>query len=44
MKEGWVHIRASNTEPILRIMAEAADERTARTWVGQVKAAAETAR
>ena len=43
MKEGWVHVRASNTEPILRIMAEAADERTARTWVGQVKAAAETA-
>ena len=44
MKEGWVHVRASNTEPILRIMAEAADERTARTWVGQVKAAAEEAR
>jgi len=43
MKEGWVHVRASNTEPILRIMAEAADERTARTWVGQVKAAAEEA-
>jgi len=41
MKEGWVHIRASNTEPILRIMAEAADERTARTWVREIKAVAE---
>jgi phosphomannomutase len=44
MKEGWVHVRASNTEPILRIMAEAADEQAARTWVRDVKAVAEAAR
>ena len=27
--EGWVHLRASNTEPIARIIAEAADEAAA---------------
>jgi phosphomannomutase len=37
----WVHVRASNTEPIVRVIAEAADSQTARelaarvgTWVG----------
>ena len=40
--EGWVHVRASNTEPILRIMAEARDASTARGWVGQIKALAAT--
>jgi phosphomannomutase len=40
-KDGWVHIRASNTEPILRIMAEAADEKAATAWVREVKALAE---
>jgi phosphomannomutase len=35
-KEGWLHVRASNTEPILRILAEASDGQTARTWVRQV--------
>ena len=39
-EDGWVHIRASNTEPILRIMAEAADEAKARGWVAEVKAMA----
>ncbi|HET6442086.1 MAG TPA: phosphoglucosamine mutase, partial [Phycisphaerae bacterium] len=34
--EGWLHVRASNTEPILRILAEARDGRTARDWVRQV--------
>jgi len=38
--EGWLHIRASNTEPILRIMAEARDASTARAWVAGVKALA----
>ena len=37
---GWVHIRASNTEPILRVMAEAEDAETARRWVDEVKALA----
>jgi phosphomannomutase len=37
---GWLHIRASNTEPILRIMAEAADEALVRGWVDEVKAMA----
>jgi phosphomannomutase len=41
---GWVHIRASNTEPILRVMAEADDEATARRWVSQVKALAQGGR
>jgi phosphomannomutase len=36
--KGWLHVRASNTEPILRIMAEAADEHIARAWVDAVKA------
>jgi len=40
--EGWLHVRASNTEPILRIMAEARDASTARGWVGQIKALAAT--
>jgi phosphomannomutase len=35
---GWLHVRASNTEPILRIMAEAAAEHVARAWVDAVKA------
>jgi phosphomannomutase len=25
MEEGWIHVRASNTEPIVRIFAEAAN-------------------
>jgi phosphomannomutase len=33
----WVHVRASNTEPILRIIAEAPDEAEARRLIGQVK-------
>ncbi|MCG8408361.1 MAG: phosphoglucosamine mutase [Phycisphaerales bacterium] len=27
--EGWVHVRPSNTEPIARVISEAADEKTA---------------
>ncbi|MEA3366798.1 MAG: phosphoglucosamine mutase, partial [Planctomycetota bacterium] len=34
---GWVHVRPSNTEPILRILAEAGDEASARRWVDIVK-------
>jgi len=38
--DGWLHVRASNTEPILRVMAEAADDAKARGWVAAVKAIA----
>jgi phosphomannomutase len=31
--EGWVHLRASNTEPIARVIAEAADQATAEALV-----------
>ncbi len=30
MEEGWVHIRKSNTEPIIRVMAEAGSEQQAK--------------
>ena len=29
--DGWAHVRASNTEPIVRVIAEAANAETART-------------
>jgi phosphomannomutase len=32
----WVHVRASNTEPIVRVIAEAADESTARDLADQI--------
>jgi len=35
--EGWVHVRQSNTEPIARIIAEAADEPTARKLIAKVE-------
>ncbi len=35
--EGWVHLRKSNTEPIVRIYAEAATEEKARALAGQFK-------
>ena len=34
--EGWAHVRASNTEPILRVIAEAADEESARELAARV--------
>ena len=34
---GWLHVRPSNTEPILRILAEAEEETTVRRWVEIVK-------
>ena len=39
-EDGWLHIRASNTEPIMRVMAEAEEESVARGWVAEVKALA----
>ncbi|MCH7871683.1 MAG: phosphoglucosamine mutase [Planctomycetes bacterium] len=38
--KGWVHIRASNTEPIVRIMAEAADASECEALIGRVRTAA----
>jgi phosphomannomutase len=37
---GWVHVRASNTEPIIRIIAEAASPATAEELTAQVRQAA----
>jgi len=36
--EGWVHMRKSNTEEIVRIYAEAKDEQTANKLINKVKA------
>lgn len=36
LPEGWVSVRASNTEPIMRIMSEARDENTARGLADEV--------
>jgi phosphomannomutase len=35
--EGWVHVRASNTEPIMRVIAEARDGATAAQLVERVR-------
>jgi len=35
--QGWVHLRKSNTEPIIRVYAEATDAATAQDLVNQVK-------
>lgn len=37
--DGWVHIRASNTEPVVRIIAEAQDEAAAAELVEKIKSA-----
>ncbi|MDX1564107.1 MAG: hypothetical protein R3236_01820, partial [Phycisphaeraceae bacterium] len=39
MPEGWIHARASNTEPIFRLIVEADDAQTARTWMAAARAA-----
>lgn len=38
--EGWVHLRASNTEPIVRVIAEAATPEAAQALVARVRQAA----
>jgi phosphomannomutase len=38
--DGWVHLRGSNTEPIVRIIAEARDAATVQALIAKVKAAA----
>ena len=42
LPQGWVCARASNTEPIMRIIAEAGDERTAGALVAEVRKIADT--
>lgn len=37
----WVHLRKSNTEPIIRVYAEAKDEETAQEFINQVQSKAE---
>jgi len=39
LEGGWVHVRASNTEPIMRVIAEAADEQTARRLTERARSA-----
>ena len=39
-EQGWVHLRASNTEPIVRIIAEAEDESTVHALIKRVRGAA----
>jgi len=36
-KDSWVHLRKSNTEPIMRIYAEAPDQAQAQALVDRVK-------
>jgi phosphomannomutase len=43
LPEGWVCARASNTEPIMRIIAEAADAQTADALVREVRTIADAA-
>ena len=33
----WVHVRPSNTEPILRIIAEANNENTAKQLIDEIR-------
>lgn len=37
LEEGWVHLRRSNTEPIIRVYAEAASESAANNLAGRFK-------
>jgi phosphomannomutase len=34
--DGWLHLRASNTEPVMRIIVEAKDERTAGKYIDAI--------
>ncbi len=36
-EQGWVHLRASNTEPIVRVIAEAATADIGRQLIGEVR-------
>jgi phosphomannomutase len=43
-ESGWVHVRGSNTEPIMRVIGEAEDERTARALIDRVRKVVDSAR
>ncbi len=34
--DGWIHLRTSNTEPVMRVIVEAKDEPTARRYLQAV--------
>ena len=34
--DGWLHLRTSNTEPIMRVIVETRDEASARRYLGQI--------
>ena len=36
--DGWLHLRASNTEPVMRLIVEAKDKPTAQKYIDQVTA------
>lgn len=36
--DGWLHLRASNTEPVMRLIVEAKDRTTAQKYIDQVTA------
>jgi len=38
LDDGWVHIRTSNTEPVMRVIAEAKEEEVARKYVNDILA------
>ncbi len=38
MENGWVHLRASNTEPVVRVIAEARSPEEARSLAAEVRA------
>lgn len=38
LPEGWIHIRTSNTEPIMRIIMETKDPQVANAWRRQLEA------
>ncbi len=40
LPEGWIHIRPSNTEPIIRVIAEGTDEKTTRKIIEDTKKSA----
>ena len=42
--QGWVHVRSSNTEPIMRIYAEAKEKATAEELIGRITSIAERTR
>ena len=35
--DGWLHLRTSNTEPVMRLIVEAVDESTAKCYVDRVR-------